>query len=95
MDWARQLGAVALVLGLLLAALWLLRRRGMPGFASPGKSSSRRLRRVERLSLGPQHALDLVRVGERYLLVASHPSGCSLIETFQAREMESGGEAAR
>ncbi len=95
MDWARQLGAIALVLGLLLAALWLLRRRGVAGLTPAARSTGRRLRRVERLALGPHHALDLVRVGERYLLVATHPSGCSLIESFPARELENAGEAAR
>jgi hypothetical protein len=35
---------------------------------------------LERLPLGPQHTLHLVRVGEAELLLVSSPSGCSLVE---------------
>jgi flagellar biogenesis protein FliO len=42
---------------------------------------------LERLPLGPQHTLLLVRVGETELLLASSPSGCSLIETLSRREV--------
>jgi flagellar biogenesis protein FliO len=95
MDLMRQLGAVALTLGVLTAALWWLRRRGLLGAALPKKSNGRRLQRIERLPLGPHHALDLVRLGERALLVASHPSGCSLIESCSWREMENAREIPR
>ncbi|MGD0499704.1 MAG: flagellar biosynthetic protein FliO [Bryobacteraceae bacterium] len=95
MDIARQLAAAALVLGLLAAALWRLRRRGFAGMLVLGKPAGRRLERVERLALGPHHALDLVRMGDRGLLVASYPSGCALIESFPWREVESARETAR
>ena len=95
MDLARQFGAVALILGLLTAALWVLRRRGFASLVAPGKPNGRRLQRIERLALGPHHALELVRVGDRALLVASHPSGCTLLESFSCRELESGREAVR
>jgi hypothetical protein len=50
---------------------------------------------VERVALGPQHALHLVRLGERGLLLSSSPSGCALIETFPWRETRGEAEAAR
>jgi flagellar protein FliO/FliZ len=90
MDWVRQLGAVALVLGLLSGALWALRRRSLAGMPAV-RPKGRRLQRVERLALGPHHALELVRMGDRALLVAAHPSGCSLLESFSWRELESAG----
>jgi flagellar biogenesis protein FliO len=39
-----------------------------------------RLERLERLSLSPQHSLNLVRVGDRELLIAVHAGGCTLLE---------------
>jgi len=87
MDWGPQLGAVTLVLGLLLGSLWLLRRRGLAGLAPAAKSPGKRLRRMERLALGPHHALDLVRVGERTILVAASPGGCSLLDACARRNI--------
>jgi flagellar biosynthetic protein FliO len=76
MDLFRQLTAVGAVLGALVAALWWLRRRGWAGRLP---SRGRRLECLERLPLGPQHSLHLVRAGGRLMLVASSPAGCSLI----------------
>jgi flagellar biogenesis protein FliO len=45
---------------------------------------------LERLPLGPQHTLHLVRVGETELLLALSPSGCSLVESFARRAAEAG-----
>jgi flagellar biogenesis protein FliO len=50
---------------------------------------------VERLGLGAQHSLHLVRVGEQAMLVASFPSGCALIASLPWREVEPAGEAVR
>ena len=80
MAW--DLAAVLLVLGLLAATLWALRRAGGVGWRAAGRARCRgRLEVVERVPLGPQHALHLVRLGGRGLLVASHPAGCTLIES--------------
>jgi len=78
------MGAVAAVLGLLGTALWWLRRRGLATLAIGRKRSRRKLELVERLPLGPQHSLHLVRLGETMLLVAASPGGCRLIERHAA-----------
>ncbi len=94
MDAIRQMAAVAAVLGLMGLTLWWLRRRGLAVPLPAGRRGGRRLATVERLPLGPQHALHLVRVGGRGLLLASHPSGCVLLETLPWREFEAPREAA-
>jgi len=72
--------AVAAVLSLLGATLWWLRRRGWAAAVAGRKRARRQLELVERLALGPQHSLHLVRLGEATLLVAAWPTGCRLIE---------------
>jgi len=80
MDMITQTGAVAAVLGLLGLTLWWLRHRGLATlFVSP-KGFQRRMEVVERLTLGPQHSLHLVRLGDTMLLMAAFPGGCRLIE---------------
>jgi flagellar biosynthetic protein FliO len=80
MEVLQQMAAVALVLLLLGASLWVLRRKGFAGVAVLKKSGARRLECLEHLPLGPQQTLHLVRVGEAELLLASSPSGCVLLE---------------
>ncbi|MGO9229329.1 MAG: flagellar biosynthetic protein FliO [Bryobacteraceae bacterium] len=93
MDVVGQMAAVAAVLGLLGATLWWLRHRGIATLALGRKRSRRKLELVERLPLGPQHSLHLVRLGETMLLVAASPGGCRLIERHPAAT-GTGGEAA-
>ena len=76
MEMVRPLLSVGLVMGLLVLAVWLLRRK-TGGFGVSGKNRS--LASAERLALTPQHALHLVRCNGRELLVATHPQGCSLL----------------
>jgi len=82
MEVLQQMLAVALVLALLGGSLWWLRRRGFAGLNIARRSPDRRLECIERLPLGPQHTLLLVRVGETELLLASSPAGCSLIQNL-------------
>lgn len=83
METVRQIGAVALVLSLALFAAWRLRRVGLngsaPTLALGRRSRTRRLEILERLALGPQHSLHLVRVGGNTLLIGASPSGCALL----------------
>ena len=90
MEVIRQMAAVTVVLLLLGATLWVLRRRGFSGVAPGRKSGGRRMECLERLPLGPQHTLHLVRVGETELLLALSPNGCALVETFARPTAEAG-----
>jgi flagellar biosynthetic protein FliO len=91
MEAIEQAAAVAGVLGLLGATLWWLRRRGLAGVALGRKRGGRRLEALERLPLGPQHTLHLVRLGETTLLLASSPAGCTLVRSLPAGEIEPAG----
>jgi len=85
MDVFGQMAAVAVVLLLLGATLWALRRRGFAGVALTRRSGGRRLECVERLPLGPHQMLHLVRIGEIELLLASSTAGCTLLKSFEPR----------
>jgi flagellar biogenesis protein FliO len=87
MELIRQVAAVAGVLALLAATLWWLRGRG-PGLALARKLPRRKLECMERLPLGPQHTLHLIRLGDQALIVASSPSGCTLVRSLSWREIE-------
>jgi flagellar biogenesis protein FliO len=75
MDLIQPLAAIVLVAALLGGALFLLKKRG--GAPLPGL---RRLEVIERVSLGPQHALHLVRAGDRLVLIATAPSSCQVLD---------------
>jgi flagellar biogenesis protein FliO len=85
----QQVFAVFLVLGLLLAALWLLRRKGLATLA-PGirwttaGSAGRKMQVIERLPLTAQHSLHLVSLPGRVIVVAVSPGGCTAIATLEA-----------
>lgn len=76
MEYFQEFAAVAGVLTGLGGLLWWLRRRG---WARSLPRRRRELECLERLPLGPQHALHLVRAAGRLMLVASSPAGCALI----------------
>jgi flagellar biosynthetic protein FliO len=90
-----QLAAVLTVLGLLGGLAWWARRRN--GFVRPAllnRKSARYMESVERLSLGNQQTLHLVRVGNKALLVAASGSTCALIDSADWRTLERSGENA-
>ena len=78
MDLFPQITAVAVVLALLGAVLLLLQRGGHVQWRQAG--TPRRLRSVERLGLSDKHALYLVEVDGRFLLIGTSPANCSLLE---------------
>lgn len=90
MELVRQVLALGLVFGLLGLAVWLLRRQGLVriGGSRRPKKGLRRLEAVERLALSPHHALHLVRVGERVLLIGVHSSGCTLLESLPGQGLD-------
>ena len=93
MDGIAQLARVAGVLLLLAGSLWWLARRGIVSGLPARRAAARRLECLERLPLGPQHTLHLIKLGETALLVASSPGGCRLVGSFQADEVVRGERA--
>jgi flagellar biogenesis protein FliO len=83
MDAIQPIAAVALVLSMLAGALYFLKKRGAASFHLPGSGSrrggSRQMEVIERVTLSPQHALHLVRIGDRTVVVATAPSSCRLL----------------
>jgi flagellar biogenesis protein FliO len=90
-DVLQPVTAVILVLSLLGVVLYFLRKHGMASFAAAVSPFGRvrgirqatplQLKVVERIPLGAQHALHLVQVGERLILVATSPGSCQLIDS--------------
>jgi flagellar biosynthetic protein FliO len=81
----QQVLAVCLVLGLLGATLWLLKRKGVArfnGLSVKAMKSSKAMAVVERMPLTAQHSLHLVRVLDRTILIGVSPSGCTPIAAF-------------
>jgi len=77
---AQSFTAVLVVMTLLGGTLFLLKKRGAACFRLPRMTAApRRMEVIERIALGPQHALHLVRVGERRVLVATAPSMCQVV----------------
>jgi len=95
MEFVQELAAVGAVLAVLGVTLWWLRRRGFAALVPRKRAAGRRLECLERLSLGPQHTLHLVRVGDTAVLLASTPAGCALIQSLPCPGVETSREAAR
>jgi len=81
MDVIGQLTAVGAVLLLMGGTLWWLRRRGLAVFGALQGPRQQSLQHLERMSLGPQHTLHLLRLGDTDLLVSSWPGGCTLVHS--------------
>lgn len=88
MEVLQQIWAVAGVLLLLGGTLWWLRRRGVATVRFRRSGSGRRIECLERVALGPQQTLHLIRVGDRALLVAASATGCSLLQSLPCGELE-------
>ncbi len=81
MELAQQVAAIALVFGLMAAALWALRRRGLvsAGWTAKRASAGQRMSIIDRLPLTPQHTLHLLELDGRTYLIATHAGGCTLL----------------
>jgi flagellar biogenesis protein FliO len=82
MEMARQVVSVLAVFALLGAVLWTLRNGGLATFRRRRGFRVRRgrqLESIERLTLTAQHSLHLIRIGEKEVVVATHPHGCALL----------------
>ena len=89
MDLIQPIAAIVFVGALLAGALFLLKKRGHGSI--PGGHS---LEVLERVALGPQHALHLVRAGDRVVLIATAPASCQLLEHSFSAERETRGAKA-
>jgi flagellar biosynthetic protein FliO len=78
MEVIRQALAITLVFLLLWGALWFLRRRRGVS-PSRGRANKTLMESRAKLALGAQHAVHLVRIGDRDLVLAVHPSGITLL----------------
>jgi flagellar biosynthetic protein FliO len=95
MEAINQLAAVLTVLGAVAGLAWWVRRRR--GFAVPGlprRKAARYLETIERLPLGPNQTLHLVKLGHRALLVASSSSSCAILESIEWQALRNSGEFA-
>ena len=73
-DYLRFIGALVLVLGLILALTWAIRRFGPQTLGGQG-NSKRRLTLIESLTLDTKHRLVLIRWDEHeHLVVLGGPS---------------------
>jgi flagellar protein FliO/FliZ len=79
-DYVKFLLVLALVIGLILAMSWGLKRLGV-GTSSPGLLGQRRLGTVETSSIDARHRLILVRRDSVEHLVLVGPTSSLLIET--------------
>lgn len=84
MDVMRQSLAITFVFLLLWAALWFLRKKRGISFPT-GRAGQGALQSHAKLALSAQHALHVVRVGNRELVLGVHPSGITLLCDSAAR----------
>jgi flagellar biosynthetic protein FliO len=87
MELAEQIAMVLAVFALLGALLWILKRRGLASLDLGRRGgTTRRVEVLERVPLTPQHALHLVRVSDKLLLIGTAPSGCTLLNEPALKE---------
>jgi len=86
MELTEQIAMVLVVFALLGGLLWLLKKRGMAalplGFGTVRRrgAASRRVEILERVPLTPQHAIHLVRVAGKVVLIGTAPSSCTILD---------------
>jgi hypothetical protein len=97
----RQILGLFVVFSLLGLTVWKLRGNAAPirwgeillkkaiwrrALNTKGLARQRALETIERLPLTPQHTLYVLRLRDREMLVATHPQGCTLLNTGPAPE---------
>jgi len=82
MEILEQLIVIALVLGVLVGGVWILKRKGFAtaSVRRPRGAGRPRLEVIDRLALTPHHSLHLVRLADKTMLIGLSPSGCNLLE---------------
>ncbi len=91
MDIVQPVASIAVVFLLMGGTFWLLKRSRMLAFRAAilGKKCPS-MERVGRLQLTPQHALHLVRLEGRTLLVGTHAAGLTVVEAHPDSPCEAG-----
>ena len=79
MELTEQIAMVLLVFALLGGLVWFSKKRGLASLA-PRRGRGRCLELVERVQLTPHHAIHLVRVSEKVILIATAPSTCMVLD---------------
>lgn len=90
MSFLRMMGSLAVVLGILVGTLWLVRRYQirlpqslLAGF--PARGSVRRMELVERLAIDPRRSVALIRLDDREHMVLITPEGVLALDTASAK----------
>ena len=80
---ARTLGALGIILGMLAAALWIVRRYdiALPGRVGAGTNSGRRVTVIERVQLDAKRSLVLLRRDDREHLFVLLPDRVAVLES--------------
>ncbi len=93
MESLYSIVAVVFVLVLLGGTLAVLRNRGNAVLNFGMKSGRLKTMEVtERMMLGPHHALYMVRIGERQVVLGTSPSGCQLLLETSTNEAPGNGK---
>jgi len=86
MELTEQIAMVLAVFALLGALVWFTKRRGVSSFA-PRRGKIRNLELLERVQLTPHHALHMVRVSDKVVLIGTAPSTCMLLDAPVSSEL--------
>ena len=82
MEMITQIASIVLVLGMLLGArYWLARNGARLPLLRARAAAHGRAQMVESLRLSHQHSLHVVRIDDSILVLALHPSGCTLLQS--------------
>lgn len=84
-DLLSLLGILAVMAGILVGAYYFTRWAGRGLGTLPGMGSQN-LRVLDRISLGRDQSMLVVRANERYFLVGAAPSGVSLLAELSPEE---------
>jgi flagellar biosynthetic protein FliO len=82
MELTEQIAMILVVFALLGGLLWLFKKRGLAAFPVMRRRASgeRRMEVLERVPLTPQHAIHLVRVSGKVVLIGTAPSSCTILD---------------
>lgn len=82
MELTEQIAMVLVVFALLGGLLFLAKKRGLAALPLMGRrgTGARRMEILERVPLTPQHAIHLVRVSGKVVLIGTAPSSCTILD---------------